>query len=293
MVRSIKKAAGSKSAPQSPEVMPAPDNKDPQKVLTVRIDISVGADDPRLFEDFEREIKEAVLARNPGALVTKMGGYYLVGGKVCLPDDYDPETKDFKKGKFPPAWAGGPTESEIRARIAREQGLPALARNPANLLTAKETDALHAAGGGRRSRLETPGAAMKDFYENTERGREIVAEREERIKNATIDRVGAGDDEEDYDFVDDDDEAAFEVSDIEDHDKMGALLAEEEEDIIASLSGDETYETVEDDEDLTAILDDEEGEEEEPDEAPPTISRRPKIVRSKPPQQSKVRRIKR
>ena len=46
--------------------------------------------------------------RNKGPHVALTGGYYIVDGKVCLPDDYDPKRENFKTGSHPPVWAGGP-----------------------------------------------------------------------------------------------------------------------------------------------------------------------------------------
>jgi hypothetical protein len=45
--------------------------------------------------------------------VTKTGAHYLIiepekgRGEICRVEDFDPETRDFKPGAQPPAWAGG------------------------------------------------------------------------------------------------------------------------------------------------------------------------------------------
>jgi hypothetical protein len=81
-----------------------------QHAKVARFEISVGADDDdRTLDTFIEHIKaalgvEPVSAHN----VTYQGGYYLIDGKVCLEQDYDPATKNRKPGTFPPVWAGGP-----------------------------------------------------------------------------------------------------------------------------------------------------------------------------------------
>ena len=84
----------------------------------VSILVSVGTEDrKRSHEKFVEDIKKklgAVAAtdgngnRNPGLHVTATGGYYILDGKVCRPEDYDAKTGTFKKGAVPPSWAGGP-----------------------------------------------------------------------------------------------------------------------------------------------------------------------------------------
>lgn len=80
--------------------------------------VSVGTDDRgRSFEKFVEDIKKKLGAvpttdgkgnRRNGLHVTATGGYYILDGKVCRPEDYDPKTGTFKKGATPPTWAGGP-----------------------------------------------------------------------------------------------------------------------------------------------------------------------------------------
>ena len=70
-------------------------------------------------------------------------GYYLVNGRVCLPDDYDPATRDFKPGTHPPLWAMSPDEQKIVQRIDREKSRPEIARQPQHLRTSTETDEYH------------------------------------------------------------------------------------------------------------------------------------------------------
>jgi len=70
--------------------------------------VSIGATDrERLIEDFEAAIVEAINTVDEKIRVTKAGTYYILDGKVCLPDDYDVKTQNFKPGAKPPQWASG------------------------------------------------------------------------------------------------------------------------------------------------------------------------------------------
>lgn len=159
---------------------PEPTRNLPGKVVQVQFSfiISTGKDDARSIEELRDDLRRVIMENTDAKSVTPVQGYYLVDGKVCLPDDYDPETRDFKPGKYPPRWAGGPDEKEILARIEREQNLDSLSRNPAHLRTAKETARLRDL---EEKQPRTAAAALDDFYENTERGREIAAERERKV----------------------------------------------------------------------------------------------------------------
>lgn len=86
-----------------------------QHAKVVRIEVSIGKDDDdRTIEQFIAAIRymltepAEVAAHN----VTLHGGYYLIDGHVCLPEDYDPATKDRKPGTYPPEWAGGPARAK-------------------------------------------------------------------------------------------------------------------------------------------------------------------------------------
>lgn len=82
-----------------------------QHAKVLRFEFSVGAnDDDRTIEQFEADIRDAISRVNGTSInnATIMGGYYIIDGKVCLPQDYDPATKNRKPGTFPPVWAGGP-----------------------------------------------------------------------------------------------------------------------------------------------------------------------------------------
>lgn len=87
--------------------------------------VSTGADDAdRSIEELEAAIRHAlrggkVRARN----VTVTTGYYIVDGRVCLPRDYDPERQDFLPGRFPPPWAGGPTDARTKTeQVKQDEG---------------------------------------------------------------------------------------------------------------------------------------------------------------------------
>jgi hypothetical protein len=87
----------------------------------VNLMISIGDDDrDRTVEEFIDFIKKSVGAieapfvvkgkPKPGVKVSLAGGHYILDGKVCLPEDYDPKKHQFKKGATPPVWAGGPKQ---------------------------------------------------------------------------------------------------------------------------------------------------------------------------------------
>lgn len=75
-------------------------------------------DDPKCPKCGSRNIK---VSRKPGPHVAVTGGYYILDGKVCLPDDYDPRKKQFRKGAVPPEWAGGPKTAKVRQSATQKQ----------------------------------------------------------------------------------------------------------------------------------------------------------------------------
>jgi hypothetical protein len=98
-------------------------------------------DRERTYEQYLGDIRNA-LATIGVDHVTPVGGYYIIDGKVCLPEDYDPETQNRKPGTRPPVWAMSESDKEqakILERIERERGLSKLSRQPPNLATAAET----------------------------------------------------------------------------------------------------------------------------------------------------------
>lgn len=97
-----------------------------------------------LHPDFMEMIRKSVLEVLPDARFTPTGGYYLVDGKVCRVEDFDPETMDRKPGTFPPSWASAGDEKKeaLLAERNAEQAKLAnkLGHQPERLLTSKETD---------------------------------------------------------------------------------------------------------------------------------------------------------
>ena len=208
--------------------------KAPAKVIQIRVQfdlmVSVGDSDERSFEEF-RDDTIAALKDPDGTVaaknVTTMSGYYLVNGKVCLPDDYDPKTQGFKPGAHPPLWAMSADEQKIAQRIEREKKLPEIARQPANLRTSKETTEYHellkrdpeAAKQQRRSETRR---VLEDLNENTEWGqqRKAALDAEEIEDVEDIEEVEDIEDEWDEDDVFDED-AADEVV----NNSSGSVLA--------------------------------------------------------------------
>lgn len=85
--------------------------------VQVHMQVSVGTPDrQRSIEDFEADIVKAMREVVGAHNVTVSRPYYILDGKVCLPEDYDPATGNFKEGAVPPAWAGGPSDEERRRK---------------------------------------------------------------------------------------------------------------------------------------------------------------------------------
>lgn len=87
-----------------------------QHAKVLRFEVSVGKDDDETtLEAFELWVRQALQEQRADEShpftynnITVQGGYYIIDGKVCLPQDYDPRTKGRKPGTYPPQWAGGP-----------------------------------------------------------------------------------------------------------------------------------------------------------------------------------------
>lgn len=207
----------------------APTRPHPGKNVEVKVEVTImvstGAGDPRSIDEIREDIKADL--KNPNGktrakLVTNMGGYYLVDGKVCLPDDYDPNTRGFKPGAHPPLWAMGPDERDVLKRIEREKATrPAMARNPENLRTSEETDALHA----KESRIARTKAALDDLHENTEWGKQKKQEREEAARSASEEEFEEDEFEEETD--DEEEEPYFEDEEDEEDDPEDEFEEEE------------------------------------------------------------------
>lgn len=130
---------GTGTVATSPPVGPSYER---QHAKVLRFEISVGAnDDEHTIHSFEDAVRDALTyARDHGASVfvsgadelrfhnlTVLGGHYIIDGKVCLPQDYDPVTKNRKPGTFPPQWAGGPDPKKagsIAAHVAEQADEP-------------------------------------------------------------------------------------------------------------------------------------------------------------------------
>lgn len=120
-----------------------------QKVIQARIDFMVSnnnGDRANSFEKVRDRIREMILAEYPTAQFTPTGGYYLIDGKVCRPQDFDSETMDRKPDTFPPLWS---LTAEEQAEVKRQQRIledaargNTLSRQPPNLRTSKELDEL-------------------------------------------------------------------------------------------------------------------------------------------------------
>lgn len=98
------------------------------------------------WEQMQQEIRELLQRKYPGGNFTAVGGYILIDGRACYPQDFDYEAMDRKPGTKPPLYTLTPEEQkqiQILERLEREGRLDnALAKNPSHLFTSKETDRL-------------------------------------------------------------------------------------------------------------------------------------------------------
>lgn len=91
----------------------------------VQLQVSIGTHDrDRTHEQFVEDLMK-LLGKVPygqeGIHASKTGGYYILDGRVCIPEDYDPKTQNFKPGAVPPSWAGGPKKSAIPSAQSQMQ----------------------------------------------------------------------------------------------------------------------------------------------------------------------------
>ena len=87
----------------------------------VNLCVSIGeADRNRTVEQMQDALKKAI-EKAGFKNVTVMSSYYILDGKVCRPEDYDEKTQNFKDGKQPPPWAGGPSVNAILERVGQEE----------------------------------------------------------------------------------------------------------------------------------------------------------------------------
>lgn len=89
----------------------------------VHVLVSIGTEDrnrshEKMVEDVRKKLGLVPYGQK-GLHGSVTGGYYILDGQVCLPDDYDPKTGTFKEGAVPPTWAGGPKPSRMTG--SREQ----------------------------------------------------------------------------------------------------------------------------------------------------------------------------
>lgn len=90
------------------------DNSKPAERISrvVTIQFSAGNDMRRVnLHDFTQEILDKVGVTRfgePGIHGARMGGYYILDGKLCHDVDMDWDKEHFKDGRTPPEYAGGP-----------------------------------------------------------------------------------------------------------------------------------------------------------------------------------------
>lgn len=146
--RVVKKSASKKPVSnRSPDHLQSPEandavienggdtSKGPAKQVSKVVNLIISIDDSdrgRSWEKFVEDIKRQTKAvgppyidddnnRIPGPHVTITGGYYILDGKVCKPEDYDPKKQRFKPGATPPPWAGGPKHSTVALSSSQKQ----------------------------------------------------------------------------------------------------------------------------------------------------------------------------
>jgi hypothetical protein len=106
--------------------------KGPPKIhaKVMQLIVSVGTDDrKRTHEKFVEDILSAlkpVQYGESGTHCTVTGGYYILDGVVCLPDDYDPKKQAPKEGTQPPSWAGGPSTQSVTLKTQIQRDLEEL-----------------------------------------------------------------------------------------------------------------------------------------------------------------------
>lgn len=90
------------------------DNSKPAEKISrvVTIQFSAGNDMRRkTIHEFTQEILDKIGVTRfgePGIHGARMGGYYIVDGKLCHDVDMDWDKENFKDGRTPPEYAGGP-----------------------------------------------------------------------------------------------------------------------------------------------------------------------------------------
>jgi hypothetical protein len=73
------------------------------------------------LEDFIEKFREFAKETWPERHnFTVVGSYYIVDGKVCLPQDFDRETMDRKPGTYPPSWSLSGEDKKEAERAERD-----------------------------------------------------------------------------------------------------------------------------------------------------------------------------
>lgn len=146
--------------------------------------VSIGTEDrDRSWEDFEKDVIEAIQKHATVKRAVSVGGYYILDGQVCLPPDYDPKTQNFKPGATPPAWAGGPKPSNVVEKPVQSTYEP-------KRLSREEADRRIAAG---RARTDAERSAKMgdsdDEYEDTTSWDESMAGDHDALGNVADESV--------------------------------------------------------------------------------------------------------
>lgn len=157
-----KKPPRKESAPQDPEKWVSQQFEFRHQFLVSVKSMAGGKPIPDVgtWEEVQEEIRELLIKRFPHGHFTPSGGYILVREedsrvRACYPQDFDYGTMSRKPGTMPPLHTLNQEEQkevrelqrQVEQRAQREKGRAEqtgnhLARNPTNLLTSRETDAL-------------------------------------------------------------------------------------------------------------------------------------------------------
>lgn len=162
----------------------------------VQLVLSVGTDDrERSYEEFVEWIKNKIqpvkagrvdedgnVVRNEGVHMAVTGGYYILDGKVCMPDDYDTKKGAAKPGAFPPSWAGGPSTQQMTIKTQIQKDLEEL--------TPDEYDKKYGLG-----KYGPKPVSSKVTYEGRRKAGRLTKEVKEELEDAEI---------EDFDWEEED-----------------------------------------------------------------------------------------
>lgn len=163
----------------------------------VQVSVSIGTHDRgRSYEDFVEDVTSrlnGVPYGEEGNHVAVTGGYYILDGKVCLPDDYDEKRGTFKEGTTPPSWAGGPSRNPRTGLSSMQSQMEKDVQNlSSDAYDKKYGIGKYAPAKADRSRLITPEMQRK-MREEDKRKKE--AKEDEDIEEIEWDENDVGDDE--------------------------------------------------------------------------------------------------